>query len=160
MTFSIPGCLQNFQQQPSKQLLDMLKWLLDEVNAMHQAGKAHGSISLASVMCQPEEGWKLVHPEHPVDIGSHQLEDVKAVARAMCFMCLSSDHRRKYQPHHLAGLSNDVLLELVANVPDVCMLASAMFSGRASLEKALDFHLWHPLAVHAQVCVRHSPLRL
>lgn len=147
--------MQNFQQQPSKQLLDMLKWLLDEVNVMHQAGVAHGSISLSSVMCQPEEGWKLVRPEQPADIQMHRQDDVKAVARAMCFMCLSSDHRRKYQPHHLAGLSNEELLELVADVPDVCMLASAMFSGRATLENALDFHLWHPLAVHAQVCINN-----
>eukprot|EP00892_Ulva_mutabilis_P001083 jgi/Ulvmu1/10976/UM007_0155.1 len=143
--------LVNFQQQPSKQLLDMLKWLFDEVNALHQKGVAHGSISLSSVMCHPEEGWKLLHPEQPADIKTHQQQDVVSVARAMCFMCLSSDHRRKYQPHHLADLKDDELLGLVANVPDVCMLASAMFSGRASLAKALDFHLWHPLAVHAQV---------
>lgn len=143
--------LQNFQQQPSKQLLDMLKWLFDEVNEMHKAGIAHGSITLSSVMCHPEEGWKLVRPQQSADIDEHRKEDIVGVARAMCFMCLSSDHRRKYQPHHLAGLSNDELLGLVVNVPDVCMLASAMFSGRATLANALDFHLWHPLAVHAQV---------
>jgi hypothetical protein len=126
----------------------MLKWLFEEVGAMHAQGQAHGNISLACIMCHPSEGWRLLAAESNAE---SQQEDITQVARVMCFMCLSSEHRRSKQPHHLGGLSNTELLDLVANVPDVRMLADAMFSGRATLAKGLDFHLWHPLAVHAQV---------
>lgn len=143
--------LQNFQQQPSKQLLDMLKWLFEEVNDLHAKGHAHGSISLACIMCHPAEGWRLLKSEKQVSLTDAQQDDINQVARIMCFMCLSSEHRRSYQPHHLGGLKDKELLELIANVPDVRMVADAMFSGRATLAKGLDFHLWHPLAVHAQV---------
>ena len=155
------ACLQNFQQQPRKQLLDMLKWLFEEVNDLHAKGRAHGSISLACIMCHPAEGWRLVKSDKHTSLTDAQQDDINQVARVMCFMCLSSEHRRSYQPHHLGGLKNKELLDLIANVPDVRMVADAMFSGRATLAKGLDFHLWHPLAVHAQVMHKPSlPMQL
>jgi hypothetical protein len=148
--------LQNFQQQPSKQLLDMLKWLFQEVGALHAVGKAHGSVSLASITCHPEHGWKLAEPKGDLKAADKGTEDAVAVARVLCYMCLSSEHRSSNQPHHLPHLSEAELLDLIANVPDVRIAADALFSGRAAVSDALHFHLWHPLAVHAQVRILYK----
>jgi hypothetical protein len=145
--------VQNWEQQPSKQLIDLLRWLFEEVGALHGRGGAHGGLSLNTISCRPGESWALAPPadtpDAPVDV--RRMRDVQQLARIACFLCLSFSDRRLYQPHHLPELSDEQLLAAVSHVPDVRLLAAAQLRGAVSVSDAMAFHLWHPLAVHAQV---------
>ena len=144
--------MQTWQQQPARQLADLLKWLLTAVSALHGRDAAHGALSLKAIACHPASGWRLQPPDTPPsDVAAARAADVTAVARILCFLSMSYEARRQFQPHHLPELSEEKLLELVADVPEVRLLAAALFRGGVSLEAGLSFPLWHPLAVHAPV---------
>jgi hypothetical protein len=158
----MPHCvlaMQNWQQQPSKQLVSMLKWLFQEVAKMHARKDTHGNVNPKTISCHPESGWVLAPPAPAphaqtsslADLAQRQKADAVQIARLSCFMCLSFEHRRQYQPHHLPDLTDEQLLGLVDNVPDIRLLAAALLRGSVTLAEAMSFHIWHPVAMHAQV---------
>jgi hypothetical protein len=170
-----PG-MQNWQQQPSKQMVGLLKWLFQEISSLHGRGVAHGGLTLSTITCHPRDGWALcdspvatngmatggsagvvstggVEGADATSLAARKTKDTAALARIAAFLCLSFRDRQQYQPHHWKDLSDEKLLECCTHVPDVHMLAAALLRGAVSPADALTFHLWHPLAVHAQVCV-------
>jgi hypothetical protein len=141
--------MQNWQHQPSKQLVSLLKWLFQEVATMHGMGQVHSSLSLQKIRLHPTAGWSLELPEKQGS-GSRG-EDAVMLARITSFLCLSSEQRREYQPHHLQELTDAQLSDFLRHTPVVQLLVVGLFNGYVAPMDAVTFHLWHPLAVHAQV---------
>lgn len=148
--------MQNWQQQPSKQLVSMLKWLFHELAALHGRGAAHGALSMRTVTRHPSAGWALAAaPDTP---GATKAADAKALARLTAFLCMSSEQRREYQPHHLPTLSDADLRGALQHAPVVQLLVAGLLEGNVTPGDALGYHFWHPLAVHAQVRTPSHPL--
>ena len=141
--------MQNWQQQPSKQLVGMLKWLFGEVAALHGRGGAHGALTMKALSRSPTGGWALAAAA-PGAADATKAADAAALARLTAFVCLSSEQRREYQPHHLATLTDGDLLAALQHAPTVQILVAGLLQGNVMAGDALDYHLWHPLAVHAQ----------
>jgi hypothetical protein len=130
--------------------VSLLKWLFQEVATIHGMGQTHGALTLEKIRLHPTAGWSLLPSENPSS-GSRGADTV-ALARITAFLCLSSEQRREYQPHHLPKLTDAQLTEFLRHAPVVQLLVTGLLKGYVSPQDAVSFHLWHPLAVHAQVC--------